>query len=234
MKRRRSGNCAISDLTGSPLPPSGIAEVVDQVRAGDLYFDRLGKGPLRHAVAGAGLERKHRVVAGRPGVEQIGGTEVGLIARQRQARRRAVQPGLEIRCGVERQQHRHPAAPDAGEDRRGHGVELHQRRHGARIAGREPALAGKREGGRDRRPGVDLGSQLIEGRTPFDAHGRDRRRAELIGDSSGRTGEEQNERCQPTRDEPDSLRSQCVAPRRQCAIEPPNPWRARRRIRPRS
>ena len=64
-------------------------------------------------------------------------------------------------------------------------VQLHQRRHGARIVGRQPALAGKREVGRDRRPGVDLGSQLIERRAPFDAHGRDRRGAELIGDGSG-------------------------------------------------
>ena len=100
----------------------------------------FGKGSLRHAVAGAGLERKHRVVAGRAGVEQVDGTEVGLIARQREAGRRAVQPCVEIGRGVERQQHRHRTAPDAGEDLRGHGVQLHQRRHRTRIGGAATAV----------------------------------------------------------------------------------------------
>jgi len=48
------------------LAAEGVADVVDQDRAGDLDFDRLRKGSLRHAVAGAGLEREHRVVAAGP------------------------------------------------------------------------------------------------------------------------------------------------------------------------
>ena len=58
-----------------------IGEVVDEDRAGDLHFDRLGEGPR---ATRAGLQRKHRVVAGRTGVEQICATEIGLVARQRQ------------------------------------------------------------------------------------------------------------------------------------------------------
>ena len=115
------------------LAAKGIADVVGQDRAGDLHFDRLGEGPSRHAVAGAGLERKYRVVAGRTGVEQVDGTKVGLIARQRKTGRRAVQPRVEKRRGIERQQHRHRTAPDPGEDLRGRRVELHQRRHRTRI-----------------------------------------------------------------------------------------------------
>ena len=124
------------------LAAGGIVDVVDQHRAGDLDFDRPGKGPLRHAVAGAGLQRKHRVVAGGAGVKHIGGPEVGLIMRQREARRRAVQPGVEVRRGVEGQQHRHRTAPDAGEDRRGHRVQLHQRRHRTRIGHRAAGSGG--------------------------------------------------------------------------------------------
>ena len=142
------------------LAAERIAEVVDQDRAGDLHFDRPGEGPLRHAVAGAGLEREHRVVAGGAGVEQVGGPEVGLIARQRQARRRAVQPGLEKRRGVERQQHRHPAAPDAGEDRRGH----------ARSVAPAPAWCADRRPGSRRWPenvkaGATAGRVLISVRS---------------------------------------------------------------------
>jgi hypothetical protein len=78
MKRRMSGNCAASALTGSPLAAERIGEVVDEDRAGDLHFDRLGEGPR---AARAGLQRKHRVVAGRAGVKQVGGAEIGLVAR---------------------------------------------------------------------------------------------------------------------------------------------------------
>ncbi len=166
MKRRRSGNCAASAF---------------QDRPGDLHLDRSVKGPLRHAVAGAGLERKHRVVTGRTGVEQVGGPEVGLVSRHREAVRCAARARFEIGCGIERQQHRHRTAPDAGEDRRGHRVQLHQRRRRTGIPGRHPSLAGEGEVCGDRRLGADLGAKLIENRAPFDAHGRDRRGSELVG-----------------------------------------------------
>ena len=48
-------------------------------------------------------------------MEQVGGPEVGLIARQRQAGG-AVGLAFEIRRGVERQQHRHRTASDPGEE----------------------------------------------------------------------------------------------------------------------
>ena len=187
------------------LAAEGIGEVVDEDRAGDLHLDRLGKGPLRHAVAGAGLEREHRVIAGGPGMEQVGGAEVGLIARHRQAVGRAALPRVEIGCGVERQQHRNRAASDAGEDRRGDRVELHQRRRRTRIRARDPPLAGKGEGGGDRRLGVDLGAQLIERRAPFDAHGRDRGGPEFFGASEGAAGEKQRKAASQTRDEAGQL-----------------------------
>ena len=143
-----SGNCAASALTGSPLPPRGIGEIVDQDRAGDLHLDRPGECPLRHAVACAGIERKHRVVAGGAGVEQVGGAEVGLVARHRHSVGRAVRAGFEIARGIERQQHRHGAASDPGKDRRRDRVQLHQRGRRTRIPRRHPALAGEREIGR--------------------------------------------------------------------------------------
>ena len=61
------------------LAAEGIADVVDQDRAGDLNLDRSGKGSPRHAKASAGLKRKHGVVAGRAGIEHVDGTEVSLI-----------------------------------------------------------------------------------------------------------------------------------------------------------
>ncbi len=104
------------------LATEGILDVIEQDRAGDLDFDRLGESSLRHAVAGAGLQRKHRIVTGGASVKQIDGTEIGLIMRQQKASRRAVRPGVQECRGVEGQQHRHRTAPDAGEDLRGHRV----------------------------------------------------------------------------------------------------------------
>ena len=78
------------------------------VRACDLDLDRLCKSPLRHAVAGVRIEREHRVIAGGPGIEQIDGTEVGLIARQREAVRCAAQPRAEVA------RYRTVAAPELG------------------------------------------------------------------------------------------------------------------------
>ena len=111
----------------------GIVDVVGQDRAGNLHFDRLGKGALRHAGAGAGVEREHRIKAGRSGVKQIGGAEIGLIMRQRNVGRSTVQPGVEKCRRVERQQHRHRTASDPVEDLRGGRIELHQRRRRTRI-----------------------------------------------------------------------------------------------------
>ena len=62
---------------------------------------------VRHAVSGAGLEREDRAVAGGARIEQVDGAEISLVARQRDGRRRAVAPRVEIRGGVERQQHGH-------------------------------------------------------------------------------------------------------------------------------
>src|SRR6202012_2522911 len=48
------------------------------------------KGARPQAAASPGIEREHRVVTGWPGVEDIDGTEIRLIARQRTLRRRPV------------------------------------------------------------------------------------------------------------------------------------------------
>ena len=125
------------------LAAEGIGEIVGEDRAGDLHLDRPGEGPLRHAIACTGLEREHRVVTGCARVEQVDGAEIGLIARHRQAVGRAALSRVEIVRGIERQQHRNRAAPDAGEDRRGDRVQLHQRRRRTRIPARRPPLAAK-------------------------------------------------------------------------------------------
>ena len=175
------------------LAAERIVDVVSEDRAGDLHFDRFGKCPLRHAVAGAGLQRKHRVVAGGTGVEQFGGAKVGLITRHRKARRRAALAGGEKARGVERQQHRHRAAADAGKNRRGHRIQLHQRRRRARIGWPDPALPRKRERGCDGRLGIDLGSQRIEHGAPLDTHRGNRRRLEFVGGETGAAGDERKQ-----------------------------------------
>ena len=100
------------------LAAERIGKVVGQERAGDLHLDGSGEHPRRQAIAGAGIERKHRVVAGGAGMEQVDPAEVGLIARHRQAVRSAALRRLEIAGGVERQQYGNGAAADAGKDRR--------------------------------------------------------------------------------------------------------------------
>ena len=62
---RSSGRNVPAGIGFAPAA-DGIVDVVDQDRAGNLDFDGLGEGSL--AIAGAGLEREHRVVAGRTGV----------------------------------------------------------------------------------------------------------------------------------------------------------------------
>ena len=79
----------------------------------------------------------------------------------------------------------------------------------------------KRERRHDRGLGTDLGPELIERGMPFDAHGRNRGRPEFVGGETRSAGDERRESCQQTRDEPDSLHTQCVAPRRQSvSLEP--------------
>ena len=128
-----------------------IGKIVDQDRAGDLHFDRPGESPRRQTRACARLQRKHRVVTGRTGVEQVSGAEIGLVARQRL--QRALGLVFEVIRGIERQQHRHRAASDPGESACVDGVELHQRRRCARIPCRHAALAGEGKSGSDRRRG---------------------------------------------------------------------------------
>jgi hypothetical protein len=70
--------------------------------------------------------------------------------------------------------------PDPGKDLRGHRVELEQRRHRARIGAASRRWPENVKAAR-RRLRVDLGSELIERRAPFDADGRDRRRSEFVG-----------------------------------------------------
>ena len=193
------------------LARDGIDEVVGQDRAGDLHLDRPREGPLRHAFARARRDRKYRVITGATGVKQVGGAEVGLKARYREAVRSAGLAGFEIAGGVERQQHRNGTASDPGKNKRRDRVELHQRRHRARIPARCPPLAGKGEGGRNRRLGIDLQAELILHRAPLDPDGRDRRGAELVSRSAS-GGEKQTEGSQPTREQANSLRSQCIAP----------------------
>src|SRR5215212_6262134 len=108
------------------LAAKRIIDVIDQDRAGDLNFDRLGKDSLRNAVAGAGLQRKHRVVTGRARVEQVDRPNVGLIVRQSEAGRRAMQAGLQNSRRVERQQHWDGAAGDPTEYLRSYRVQLHE------------------------------------------------------------------------------------------------------------
>src|SRR3954468_17825215 len=96
-------------------------------------------------MGGARLEREHGVIAGSARMEQVGGTEIRLIARYRETVRCAAPPRFEIAGGVEWQQHRDRTASDAWKDRRGYRVELHQRRPRARIVARHPALACKGE-----------------------------------------------------------------------------------------
>ena len=104
-------------------------------------------------------------------VKQVRRMEVGLSARQQKARRRAVSAGVEIGGGVERQQHGYRALPDAGEDRRGDRVQLHQGRHRTRIRRGQPPAPCKDEVGRDRALRVELHSELIEHGAPFDMDG---------------------------------------------------------------
>jgi len=92
------------------LAAERIGEVVDEDRASDLHFDRPGEGSR---ATRAGIQRKHRVVAGWPCVKQICGAEIGLVARQRQLR--AVGLAFEVARGIERQQYRHRTASDPGE-----------------------------------------------------------------------------------------------------------------------
>src|SRR3979490_2162107 len=64
----------------------------------------------------------------------------------------------------------------------------------------------------DATAGCVFGSELIENGAPFDADGRDRRCSEFVCWKDSRAGKEQGKRCQQMRAEPDSLRTQCVAP----------------------
>ena len=69
--------------------------------------------------------RRRRRTGRRGGNRPDSATPTGCRARRSAARRDS--------CGVERQQHRNRAASDAGEDRRGDRVQLHQRRRRTRI-----------------------------------------------------------------------------------------------------
>jgi hypothetical protein len=75
-------------------------------------------------------------------------------------------------------------------------------------------LAREGEGGSDRRLGIDLGPEQIEHRAPFDSDRGDRRCPELVGSSGNCAGIKQTNGCEPTREQANSLRTQCVAPRR--------------------
>ena len=236
MKRRRSGKSRRQCLDRFALAAGGIVDVVDQHRAGDLHFDRPGKGPLRHAVAGAGLQRKHRIIAGGPGVKQISRAEVRLIMRQRGVCRGAVQPRIEKSCGVEGQQHRHWTAPDASEDRRSHRVQLQQGRHRTRIRRGQPIAAGQCKRGRHRRACLDLGPELVERGAPVDPNRRDRGGPEFVGVRSGAESQQcqarQSRDDQPGQGTADSVVTQ-AAPGSMRPISP-SPLRVRRKIRRRS
>ena len=160
----------------------------------------------------AGLQRKHRVVAGRTGVKQVCATEIGLVARQRQLR--AVGLVFEVARGIERQQHRHRTASDPGEQACVDGVQLHQRGRRARIPCRHAPLAGERKSGSDRRAGADLGAELIDNRPPFDADGRDRRRPELFGGGAAEPGCEQTKAASQRLSKRTALVFNAIAPRR--------------------
>ena len=177
------------------LAAGGIGEVIDQQGAGDLHLDRPRKRPVRQAVAGAGRQREGGIIAARSGLENIHGAEVGLIAREIGRVGRAVLPGLEPGRCVERQQHRNRTAADAVENLRGDGVELHQRRHRARVRRRHPLLDGEAEGGGGRRPAAYFGAKLVERGAPFDAHRRDRGGMEFVGDDAAVAGQKQQESC---------------------------------------
>jgi hypothetical protein len=80
---------------------------------------------------------------------------------------------------------------------------LHQRRPRTRIERKEPALARKREVGRDSRLGVDLGAELIENGVPLDTDGRNRRGSEFVGAQQAVAGSEREQGCQGVRNEPE-------------------------------
>ena len=172
----------------------------------------LAKIAARHAVAGTGLEREARAVAGGAGIEHVDGIEIGLVARERECRRRAIAPRLEIGGSIERQQHGHGAAGDAGEELRGDRVELHQRRHRARIVARHRTAGREDEVARDRGTAVDLGAELVERCAPIDAQRRERGAAEFV--RSERSGGEERKRRQKQRDEAETFPNHCLAPRR--------------------
>src|SRR5438477_3251996 len=48
-----------------------IGEVIAQERSGDLNFDRPDKRSWRQALTGTWLEREHRIITGRSGIEEI-------------------------------------------------------------------------------------------------------------------------------------------------------------------
>src|SRR5579859_358299 len=106
-----------------------IGDVVEQERASDLHFDRLGEGPRWQAASRAGLKREYRVIAGWAGIEEIDGAEIRLKARQRALRIGPIQPRVKKGGGVERQQHWYRTLSDTVENLRGDAAELHQRRH---------------------------------------------------------------------------------------------------------
>ena len=172
-----------------------VIDVIGQQRAGDLHLDRLGEGARRQPFGGvlAGLERELRAVTGGAGIEQIEGAEARLIMADRQAAGHAMGAVSKIASGVEGQQHRHRTAADAGEQRRGDAVQLHDRGQRTRVIGPETALRGKVEARRCRAVGADLGLQLFGGRPPIDAGDRHCGGAELTGAGRAEQGDRQQE-----------------------------------------
>ena len=65
------------------LAAAWIVDLVNQLRAGDVHLDRPGVDASWHVLAGAGIEREHRVIPRAAGLKERGGAEAGLITGER-------------------------------------------------------------------------------------------------------------------------------------------------------
>ena len=116
------GNSGSSAGTGGAVGGDRRVKLVEQRRAGNLHLDRVGErdvGKLGHV---ARAHRERRVVAGEARIKELRGVEAREIALVAFGRRSGSQIAQQ-RAGVERQQHRHRADPDAREALRHDGVE---------------------------------------------------------------------------------------------------------------
>jgi len=125
-------------------------------------------------------------------------------------------PAFQIGRRVERQQHGHRAASDAGKKFCGDGVELDKRRAGARIETRYASSfdEGQRSGnGRTR---VDISLDLIERRAPVGVEHGHRGCPELVGAGAGNGGWKAAEARQNTSNDPDAPALQNQLPPGRC------------------